>query len=419
MEGVKSFSGQTEPRDAFNMAYIIHFVLGAGNLLPWNALITAVDYFGYLYPDEHVNKVFAVVYMGFSLPVLVLLLSCGRWNNTSSFRLRMNLGLSMFILSLMTPPLIDWTRHSSGLQTRPHGAYTVTVGAVAVCGLADGMIGGSLIGSAGKLPKRYMQALFAGTASSGVLVCIMRIITKASLPQTPQGLRVSAHLYFVVSTLIVVGCILCCNILDRLPVMQKYQCKRTMAPRTIISSFSDNPQSSLRRLFEVDEPEHPKFWHVIRKIRWPAFGILMIYTVTLSIFPGFIGENVYSTIFGDWYHILLITMYNVSDLAGKSLTAVYVPKTIVKTTWASISRLLFYPLFTACLHGPKWFRTEVPVVFLTTMLGLSNGYLTSIFMILAPKSVLAAEAETAGIVMALFLAIGLVVGSILGWFWII
>ncbi|XP_043698903.1 equilibrative nucleotide transporter 8-like [Telopea speciosissima] len=419
MEGVKSLCDQTEPRDAFNMAYIIHFVLGAANLLPWNALITAVDYFGYLYPDEHVNKVFAVAYMGSSLPVLVLFLSWGSWNKKSSFRLRMNLGLSMFILSVMTPPLIDWTSHSSGPQKRLHGAYTVTVAAVAVCGLADGLIGGSLIGSAGKLPKRYMQAVFAGTASSGVLVSIMRIITKASLPQTPEGLRLSAHLYFVVSTLIVMGCIVCCNILDRLPVMQKYQCKITMAPRTLISGFSDNPQSSMRMLFEVDEPEQPKFWDVMRKIRWPAFGILMIYTVTLSIFPGYIAEDVHSKVLRDWYQILLITMYNVSDLAGKSLTAVYVPKTIAKTTWASIFRLLFYPLFTACLHGPKWFRTEVPVVFLTTMLGLSNGYLTSVFMILAPKSVLVAEAETASIVMALFLAFGLVIGSILGWFWII
>jgi equilibrative nucleoside transporter 1/2/3 len=43
----------------------------------------------------------------------------------------------------------------------------MTVAAVVICGLADGIVGGSLIGSAGKLPKQYMQAVFAGTASSG------------------------------------------------------------------------------------------------------------------------------------------------------------------------------------------------------------------------------------------------------------
>nr|GEW43114.1 equilibrative nucleotide transporter 8 [Tanacetum cinerariifolium] len=85
------------------------------------------------------------------------------------------------------------------LLGRSSGFY-YTVASVVICGLADGLIGGSLIGSAGKLPKEYMQAIFAGTASSGILVSLLRIITKASLPHNPQGLRTSAHFYFIVST---------------------------------------------------------------------------------------------------------------------------------------------------------------------------------------------------------------------------
>ncbi|KAF8400631.1 hypothetical protein HHK36_013930 [Tetracentron sinense] len=419
MEGGKAPGDIIQPRDTYNIAYIIHFVLGAGNLLPWNALITAVDYFSYLYPTEHVDKAFSVAYMGSSLPILVLLMSWGSWSKRiPSFRLRMNLGMSMFVLSLMMPPVMDWTYFRSVTQGRPHGAYVVTIVAVAVCGLADGLTGGTLIGSAGELPKRYMQAVFAGTASSGVLVSILRVVTKASLPQTPQGLRTSAHFYFVVSTFIMLGCIVCCNILEKLPIMQYYRHKRTVASGTHV--FPDDLRSSLNRLCDVNElNEQPKFWDVAKRIRWSAFGILIIYTVTLSIFPGFITENVESKLLRDWYPILLITTYNVSDLVGKSLTAVYVPKTTGKAIWACIARLLFYPLFTASLHGPKWLRTEVPVVILTGALGLTNGYLTSVLMILAPKSVPVMEAETAGFVMALFLGMGLVGGSVLGWFWII
>ncbi|KAK9141722.1 hypothetical protein Syun_011122 [Stephania yunnanensis] len=246
-------------RDSYNMAYMIHFVLGVGNLLPWNTFITAVDYFGHLYPSKHINKVFSVVYMGSSLLVLVLMMSWSSWCWMPNFRCRMNMGLVMFALSLITIPLTDWMCVVDGSLERVDVTYRVTLAAVTVCGLADGLVGGSLIGSAGKLPKRYMQAIFSGTASSGVLVCIFRIITKASLPRTPQ----------------------------------------------------------------------------------------------------------------------------------------------------------------ACLHGPKWLRTEVPLVFATVALGLTNGYLTSVLMMLAPKSVSVAEAETAGIVMAMFLCIGLVAGSVLGWFWII
>nr|GEZ11041.1 equilibrative nucleotide transporter 8-like [Tanacetum cinerariifolium] len=157
MESLKTdLEDQTVQKDTYKIAYMIHFLLGAGNLLSWNALITAIDYFGYLYPEKHVEKVFYF-----------------------------------------------------------------TVASVVICGLADGLIGGSLIGSAGKLPKEYMQAIFAGTASSGILVSLLRIITKASLPHNPQGLRTSAHFYFIVSTAILMMRIVCCNLLHKFPVMEQ------------------------------------------------------------------------------------------------------------------------------------------------------------------------------------------------------
>ena len=166
MEAVKVSSDPNERRDTCRVAYIIHFLLGAGNLLPWNALITAVDYFAYLYPSKHIEKVFSVAYMVSSVLVLLLMMSWGGWSRTT-LRLRMNLGFSMFVMSLMVPPVIDWASSSTKLKERPSGAYGLTVAVVVICGLADGLVGGSLIGSAGTLPKQYMQAVFAGTASSG------------------------------------------------------------------------------------------------------------------------------------------------------------------------------------------------------------------------------------------------------------
>ncbi|GKD76956.1 retrotransposon protein, putative, ty1-copia subclass, partial [Tanacetum coccineum] len=127
-----------------------------GNLLPWNALITAIDYFGYLYPKKHVEKVFSVAYMSSSLLVLVVMI---KWSNLSrkvSFRGRMNTGFTNFLISLMATPTIGGSR------------FYFMVASIVICGLADGLIGGSVIGSTGKLPKEYIQAIFAGTASSGL-----------------------------------------------------------------------------------------------------------------------------------------------------------------------------------------------------------------------------------------------------------
>ncbi|KAJ8562340.1 hypothetical protein K7X08_011631 [Anisodus acutangulus] len=400
IKGGSFIRDKNDPRDAYKIAYIIHFLLGAGNLLPWNALITAVDYFGNLYPTKHVEKVFSVAYMTSSLLILVLMLSWSKWNQTMSLRLRLNLGFSMFVLSLTVTPIVDWANwDQNGTKVKSNAAYCVVVASVVVCGLADGLIGGSLIGSAGKLPKQYMQAIFAGTASSGVLISTLRIITKVSLPHTPQGLKTSAHFYFIISTTVLIVCIICCNLLYKLPVMQQHYAKLVQ----------DNCFPCSRH----------KLQDVARTIKYPAFGVFAIYTVTLSIFPGFLAENLESKFLKDWYPILLITVYNLSDFVGKSFTAVYVLKSTGKATWSCAGRLLFYPLFTACLHGPKWLKSEVPIIFLTTMLGLTNGYLTSVIMILAPKSVPTSEAEIAAIVLAVSLGMGLVAGSVLGWFWII
>ncbi|GMH08203.1 hypothetical protein Nepgr_010043 [Nepenthes gracilis] len=397
MDGMKGSNEQSEPKDTYRIAYVVHFFLGAGNLLPWNAFITAIDYFSYHYQGKHVEKIFSIAYMGSSVLVLLLMTSWGSCRRKITFRLRMNIGLSIFVLSLMIAPMIDWAWCSDPTQGRPRGTYMAIVASVLTCGLADGLIGGSLIGTAGTLPKEYMQAIFAGTASSGVLVCILRIITKASLPQNARGLQTSAHVYFIVSTIILLGCIACSNLLFILPVMQQHY-----------------------KFLEDDLPSsRPKFWSTTRKISWPVFGIFLTYIITLSIFPGYIADDQQSKLLQDWYPILLITVYNVSDLAGKTLTGLYIPGDIRKATWACPARLLFYPLFAACLHGPKWLKTEVPMLLLTFMLGISNGYITSVLMILTPKSVLITEAETAAVVMAVFLGLGLVGGSVLGWLWII
>ncbi|TYH65642.1 hypothetical protein ES332_D06G069200v1 [Gossypium tomentosum] len=166
-------------------------------------------------------------------------------------------------------------------------------------------------------------------SSTGVLVCILRIITKISLPQTPQDLQASAHFYFIVTTALLLSC----------------------------------------------------------------------------TYSGF--------------RILFCSVYDVADFTGKSLTAIYVMQSIKKASQSCISRLLFYPVFTACLHGPEWLKDEVLVVVVRFMLGLTNGYLTSVPMILGPKSLPVSEAELSAIALVVFLGIGLVSGSVLGWYWII
>ncbi|OAY34563.1 equilibrative nucleotide transporter 1 [Manihot esculenta] len=395
---------ENAPKDTFHLAYIIYFTLGVGYLLPWNAFITAVDYFSYIYPGVSVDRIFAVVYMLVGLCGLVVIVF---YAHVSDAYVRINVGLALFVVSLLVVPVMDavYIKGRVGLND----GFDVTVAAVALSGVADALVQGGLVGAAGELPERYMQAVVAGTAGSGVLVSFLRIITKAVYPQDEHGLRKSANLYFAVGIVVMVICIVFYNVAHRLPVIKYYTDMKIQAV---------NEEKKEKGSLTGGE-WRSTLLEIVGSVKWYGVGIMLIYVVTLSIFPGYITEDVHSETLKDWYGILLITGYNVFDLVGKSLTAVYMMENAKLAIGGCFARLLFFPLFLGCLHGPKFFRTEIPVTILTCLLGLTNGYLTSVLMILAPKVVPLQHAETAGIVIVLFLVGGLAAGSLVAWFWVI
>ncbi|CAN1151236.1 Equilibrative nucleotide transporter 1 [Linum perenne] len=397
-------TSKSAPADKFHFAYIIHFTLGVGFLLPWNAFITAVDYFSYIYPDVSVDRIFAVAYfiVGlFSLLVIVF------YAHKSDAYVRINVGLILFVAGLFVVPVMDTTFIMGRVGL--YGGFYVTVGALGVCGLADALVQGGLIGAAGELPERYMQAVVAGTAGSGVLVSFLRILTKAMYSQDSTGLRNSANLYFIAGIVVMAICIVFYNVAHRLPVMQYYADAKINAIN----------KERLDKGSMTGAEWRSSLLGIVGSVKWDGIGMILIYLVTLAIFPGYVTEDVKSEALKDWYPILLLSSYNVFDLVGKSLTAVYLLENSKVAIGSCFARLLFFPLFLACLHGPAFFRTEIPVTVLTCLLGLTNGYLTSVLMILAPKSVPLHQAETAGIVMVLFLTLGLASGSIVAWFWVV
>ncbi|KAL5725850.1 hypothetical protein ACHQM5_008945 [Ranunculus cassubicifolius] len=391
----------TIPKDTYNFAYFIYFLLGASSLFPWNTFLTAVDYFTYLYPTSSIDRLFTLIYM------LVVLLGVSLTAIFSSPKSnivnRTNVALSLFLVSVGVIPVMDlvYVKGRVGVMN----GYYVTVGMVGVAAVADALGQSGIVGSAGELPVRYMQAVVAGASASGVLVSFLRIITKSIFSQDAHGLRKSANVYFTFTIVYMAMCIFLYNLLNHLPIIKYYKQLKTQAANDYRTEKGSQTMSTL--------------WEIIGKVKYFGFGILLIYVVTLSIFPGYVTEDVHSESLKDWYPILLITCYNVFDLVGRCLTSGFLVENMKVVIGGCVGRVLFYPLFLGCLHGPQFFRTEIPVAVLTGLVALTNGYLTSVLFILAPKSVQIHQSETAGIVIVLFLCVGRVVGSVASWFWVI
>ena len=77
-----------------------------------------------------------------------------------------------------------------------------------------------------------------------------------------------------------------------------------------------NASGALQRL-----PRPPEWRRVLPTIAVPAASLVLIYAVTLAIFPGFLSEDVTSVALGSWYPVLLFLVFAAADCASRWLPA--------------------------------------------------------------------------------------------------
>ncbi len=107
-----------------------------------------------------------------------------------------------------------------------HGttAYAIVLVAVALIAVGDGICQGTMYGEAATMPDKYTQVVVLGASSSGLIISILRVVTKAALPQTGDGLRTATILYFALSALITAACLVTYEyIMPRLDVIAYYR----------------------------------------------------------------------------------------------------------------------------------------------------------------------------------------------------
>lgn len=141
-------------------------------------------------------------------------------------RTRISIGFfAYFILVALVPVLDALTVGGAGIGSTV--SFALTLAAVAISGVVDALIQGSLFGMAAELPSMYTQALTAGTSASGLVTSSLRIATKLLLPATETGLRWSAYLYFAISALVLFVCGWAYQYLNTLPIVKSNQARGT------------------------------------------------------------------------------------------------------------------------------------------------------------------------------------------------
>ena len=186
------------PSDPYYLVFLVVLLCGVAATIPWNATITALDYFMDKYDKYNPDFVLPIIVQG---PIFVTQMFMLRWGGKASLSLRI-IGSFIFMVICMTLILVD-----AELAEESTG-WHVLVLIICIFGVFNGILQISLYAFTGPLPPSYTSALNQGFGLSGLVICTMRAISLLALPPTGEpgdkNLFYGAILYFALSGSIIV-----------------------------------------------------------------------------------------------------------------------------------------------------------------------------------------------------------------------
>lgn len=151
------------------LAYLIFFWLGVGNLLPWNAFITAQSYYSSRFCNTVFNNSFEnffSIFFTFSQPVGLFVTIRYSKHYTIDSQVIYPLVMYSIVFFLTTIFVV--------IQMIPsYCLFSLTLISAFVCGLTGAVMNGGLFALASLLPSMATSALMSGSSLSGVLVSLV------------------------------------------------------------------------------------------------------------------------------------------------------------------------------------------------------------------------------------------------------
>ncbi|RWW61162.1 hypothetical protein BHE74_00031804 [Ensete ventricosum] len=370
-----------------------------------------------MFQKYHPTRVLTLIYQPFALVTTAVLTYHEAKTNT---RLRNLAGYTLFFISSLALVVvcisiiiryfdIIFQSHQIlhvtiqlDVATSGKGGIGVFIGVCIVSaafGTADGFCQGGMVGDLSLMSPQFIQygdtherffflaalkSFMAGLAASGTLTSALRLITKAAFENSQDGLRKGATLFFALSAFFELLCVfLYAFVFPKLPIVKYYRAKaasegsRTVAADLAAAGIEAAPDTGVR------------FSSAAR-----------IYSIIIYL-----------------YALVLISMYNVWDLIGRYVPLIKCLKLTSRKGLmaATLARFLFIPAF----YFTSKYGAEGWMIMLTSVLGLTNGYLTVCVLTDAPKGYKGPEQNALGNLLVAFLIAGLFSGVSLDWLWLI
>lgn len=437
----KPINTPTEPVDRLNIVYIIFYVLGIGSLLPWNFFITAKDYFEFKlrntsvpnkdYKDERFQTEYQLIFessVAVASMVPNLIFNFVTAFCTQRLPLKFRMTVSTIIILLMFTVTAGFAKDKNTDNWQP-AFYGFTVVSVVILNACSSVFTTSLLGLAGVFPHRYMQASMSGQAVGGIFAAVANIITIAVGGDVAE----SGFIFFLIATgwtlITLLGYLsLYSNEFSRYYLVKQLNSDLTTTIQ--VENEQDEKSPLLPNDVITESVEIRQFsYHndVFKKVWVEGISVCLVFLVTLACFPA-LASNIQPYDRDNWRvkyftPVVCFLLFNVGDWTGRSLTSIiHFPRPHQKKLMLSLTlgRFLFIPLLIFCnvvpRHSPSMFllKSDIyPVIFIF-LLGITNGYLSTLCVMYGPKKVFPQHAEFTGATMSVCMTVGLALGSLTG-----
>jgi len=430
--------------------YWVMVLIGAGQLYPYQTLITASDYFDAVFPGKKVTYLNTTILM---YPSTMFSLLFIKYGHKLPFSIRIIVSCVVMGFGLTLIPFVAQLSESSGLLT-----VLVVVG---VTGAMMTMNQCGIYGFAGLLPEIYTQGMMTGQAVAGVTVSVTRILTKYFYPSSDSGIENGGKLFFIIGSAWMLMCAIGFATIMRGSFTKHYMRKYHDSKRQLFitqanrsSIFSENSSAIgnspnnfsfrkyLRRNFDGDVPEgqfrkpSTPTWEAAPTPRTPSSAggntkrkyrisyrkingkiyklglcVVLVFVATFLPFPGLVVtlQSQYKFLGNGWFAILLITEFTIFDTVGR-YSAGYTKCGLTKERlWLPILlRFLLYPIF--LLYYMRFYHDEWFIMGANAVLALTNGFLVTVSMMFAPAQLVMHEREVGGAIMSFYAQLGILSG---------
>ncbi|XP_020812647.1 equilibrative nucleoside transporter 1 [Drosophila serrata] len=413
-----------EPTRGRLFTYIVFYLLGIGTMTPWNFFVTAEDYWKYKFrntsingtdPDEELTPLQRSFTCDLALTATIsgttFLLLNAVYGHHVSLRQKM-VGTLWMILILfgLTTGFVEVNTDKWQEQF-----FLITLIIVVLLNISAATMSGALYGVAGLFPSEFMTAVVSGQALGGILTALAFILVLAF----DTGPNTTAFIFFIVGGGLILLCLVCYEILAHQPFF-KYYLEGGDKYKVIraVPGHTRNDEGDGEVVLE------PIMRQVMSKIYVHVICLALLYATTLSVYPAVtvLMQSEYGhSEWTDVYYLPVVNylFFNCGDYFGR-LFAGWLERPVNQNTslLLTVVRMVFVPFF-LCSNSnehrflPVLVKHDYSFIAMIIVFALSNGYLTNILLIMAPKSVKQHEKQLASSIMAAALSCGMAVGSVL------